>query len=131
MDAFAGVGFSNLAELQGEIVKLIPGVSSRIEKSLRAINHRSLPSGIVIYSYFERIPTGRAPIHIRISDNNRLMVRLDVVAPYEDATAEEMLDHFLLIWSEMVSKLARYLERKQVPNAVAQSVTRALSLPAP
>ena len=42
-----------------------------------------------------------------------------------------MLDHFLLIWSEMVSKLARYLERKQVPNAVAQSVTRALSLPAP
>lgn len=131
MDAFAGVGFSNLAELQGEIVKVIPSVSSRIEKSLRSINHKSLPNGIVIYSYFERVPTGRVPIHMRISDDNRLMVRLDVVAPYEEATAEEMLDHFLLIWSEMLSKLARYLERKRIPDAVAKSVTNALSLPPP
>ena len=130
MRFLAAVGFSNLAGAQNDLLQLIPKVSERIARSLHQVNHDSLPNGISIYSYFERRPTGRKPVHLRMMSNKKeLMIRLDVVAPREDATPEELLSMFVSVWQAMEKQLLAYLARKQVPPELRDSVRKSLALP--
>ena len=130
MQALAAVGFSNLSAGQNEVLQLVPKVSARVARTLQRINHDSLPSGILIYSYFDRLPTGRKPVHLRmLFPQNDLLVRLDVVAPREDARPEDVLNRFLFVWQTMEESLDRYLGRRGVPHAVRQSIAQSLKLP--
>jgi hypothetical protein len=131
VEALAAVGFCNLTEAQAEVIKVVPGISARIARALGGVASESLPSSVAIYSYFEKQATGRQLVSFRLyKPRNALLVRLEVVAPSEQATPEEMLEHFLAVWSEMVSRLQPYLARRHVPANVARQVVQALTLPA-
>ena len=131
MEALATVGFCNLSEEQAEVIKVVPGVSARIARALDGVASESLPTSIVIYSYFEKQATGRQAVSLRLhKGRNTLLVRLDIVAPGEHATPEEMFNRFLAVWSEMVSRIEPYLLRKRVPPNVAKQVVQAMALPA-
>ena len=130
MRSIAAVGFSNLVGTQNDVLQLMPRVSERIARSLQEVNHESLPHGISIYSYFERLPTGRKPVNFRmLRETRELLIRLDVVAPSEDATPEELLSAFLLVWQGMEQQLARYLARRRISVALTESVVKSLALP--
>ncbi len=130
MRALAAVGFSNLVGTQNDVLQLMPRVNERIARALHDVSHESLPHGISIYSYFERLPSGRKPVNLRmLPQTKELLIRLDVVAPRADATPEELLSAFLLVWHAMEQQLARYLARRQVPHALADSVVKSLAMP--
>lgn len=133
MRTLVAVGYSNLSEEQTGIpYVLLPSIDERIRKKLSGIEVPQFPGGFVFYSYFERELTGRQPITLRtLRKNTALLIRLDVVATNPEIDIEELLVVFCELWEKMVTRLAKYLQRKRVAPELVASVVEGLRLPPP
>jgi hypothetical protein len=131
MKTLVAVGFSNLSEIQNEILRtLISGINTRIGKRLKGIEVPQFPGGLVCYSYFESKPTGRQAITLRaLSTYEALLIRLEVVFPDQGMGAEELLVVFSDRWEAMILRLLRYLQRRLVAPELVACVVEALRLP--